>query len=211
MLLLSEATHAAEEEASTIVVVGKLVSIEELPDPCEKAKDSAELTCISLDALYRATYQVVRVLRGPPELEEISFGVADHYGFPDFAEYQHALLFVNGTPSSMWLEKYQGFAVHPTTDGSWAACGNPYDERAGDPPRGLRRLEFATDLGIVGEFSTEGIERRFPSGKYLSVSDGRIRCNTGVAIEDLYELVRNGVLAARGVKLPPLEAKRGDL
>lgn len=40
--------------------------------------------------------------------------------------------------------------------------------------------------------------------RYLTIADGRIRCRMGVAIEDLYEAVRTGVMAAREIALPEL-------
>jgi hypothetical protein len=186
-----------------LVFVGKLISIEERPDPC-KSEENAETMCISMDALWSARYEVISVLHGVPSTPEIAFDVADHYGFPSFAHNQHALLFVNLRPDGNYLEKYQGFEVHETVSGEWATCGNPIDERLGGEPRGLRRIAFRHDLGNATELSAAGIERQFPPDLYR-IEAGRAYCTQGVGVHDLYEQVRTGVLAARGIALSPLD------
>lgn len=198
--LLSVTSSAEEPPADVVALVGRLVSIKELPNPC--AGDGTP-TCVSLDELYEAKYQVVDVLSGVAGGPEISFRIADHYGFPRFAHYRNALLFVARESDGNYLEKYQGYAVHRTTNGSWATCGDAYS--ADERPHGLRTIAFAEDLGIAGDFSEEGIKERFPDTKYLDVSNGRIRCRLGIPVTDLYERVRTGVLAARGLQLPPLD------
>lgn len=212
LALAPAADAAGKGDPEYFTVVGRLVSIRELPDPCavgeDPSKDDAEEEdlCIAFDSLYEARYEVLQTLDGKAPAREISIQIADHYGFPHFAWYQYALLFVGTGPNGTWLEKYQGYPVHRTADGGWAACGNPYDDRGGDPPRHLRPISFANDLGIVGDFSQAGIDARFFDARYLSITDGRIRCHTGVLVSDLYEMVRTGVMAARGIELPPLKA-----
>lgn len=198
--------YAAEPQPQVVAMVGRLVSIKELPNPCERVKDSADSssTCIFLDGLYEAKYEVLQVLSGEADGPEITFRIADHYGFPRFAHYRNALLFIDLDPEGNYLEKYQGYPVHRTTTGSWASCGDPYNEFANEPARGLQTIEFADDLGVVGDFSEEGVKERFPDTRYLDLSNGRIRCRRGLPIADLYEKVRTGVMAARGRSLPAL-------
>lgn len=188
-----------------LAVVGHLVSIRRLPNPCERGNDSAQPDCIMLDALYEAKYEIRTVLSGTTPGPEISFRIADHYGFPRFAHYRDALLFVTIDTGGNFLQKYQGYAVHRTANGSWATCGDPYNEFFGDPGQGVRPIDFADDLGIVGDFSEEGLRERFPEAKHLDVSNGRIRCRRGIPLPDLYERVRSGVLAARGIAIPALD------
>lgn len=47
-----------------------------------------------MDALYRAKYGVVLPVAGDYSRTEITFDVADHCGFPPFAYFKNALLFV---------------------------------------------------------------------------------------------------------------------
>ena len=198
---------AAEPDKSypVLAFVGRLITIEEGVDPC--AADTAkgeELTCISMDSIYAARYEVLEVLSGDYAAHEITFQVADHYGFPKFAEYRTALLFVGLHPDGAWLEKYQGIPVHRIAGGSWASCGDPisgYDE---PPSERVQPLEFLDDLGIVGEYSREGLSSRFYDLADLEIGDGRIRCRQGIRVVELYDMVRTGVLAARGVTIPPL-------
>jgi hypothetical protein len=211
-LVIPGCARADEPDAKEVAVfVGEVVSIKEVHSECpaepSPQKAPPDTLCIQFDAGYEARYRVLDVLAGRllPS-EEVTFDIADHYGFPAFADFQHALLFVDDEPQGRWLEKYQGYAVHRTVDGSWASCGDPYDERFGDAPRNLKKISFANELGIVGEFTDAAIGKRFFDMKYLSISNGRIRCHTGVALSDLYEMVRTGVLAARGIRLPALDA-----
>jgi hypothetical protein len=216
-VLLPAGASSAEHKPKIVAFVGRLISIKEQPEQCPKTKlpketsSGLESICIQFDALYEAKYEVMDVLSGAIDSREVSFNIADHYGFPQFADYQNALLFVSVGADDNWLEKYQGYAVHRTASGSWASCGNPYDERIGDNPRHLQSILFAGDLGVIGDFSREGIAKRFFDVKYISISDGRISCHTGVLVTDLYEMVRTGVLSARGIQLPALEARGHDL
>lgn len=211
IMILAGSVTAAESETRVTAFIGKLVSIKELLNQCpdtDESKESGqelESVCIQFDALYEARYEVVEILSGELRSKEIAFYIADHYGFPRFTDYQYALLFVAVGPAENWLEKYQGYAVHRTSTDSWASCGNPYDERSGDSPRGLRPISFAGDFGIVGEFSSDGIARRFFDSKEMVVDGGRITCRNGVYAADLYDMVRTGVMSARGIQLPPLE------
>ena len=199
------AAAAPGADPEIVAVVGRLVSIERLPDPCERKPDSAEPGCIMMDDLYEAKYEILSLLSGTTHGPEISFRIADHYGFPRFAHYRNALLFVTIHADRNVLQKYQGYAVHRTTNGSWASCGDPYNEFFGDPAQGVQAIDFADDLGIVGDFSEEGIRERFPEAKYLDLSNGGIRCRRGIPLSDLYERVRSGVLAARGITIPALD------
>lgn len=203
--LFGRAAAAPGPDPEILAVVGRLVSIKRLPSPCERKDGSAEPDCIMLDGLYEAKYEIQSVLSGPAHGLEISFRIADHYGFPRFAHYRNALLFVTIHADRNVLQKYQGYAVHRTTNGSWASCGDPYNEFFGDPAQGVQAIDFADDLGIVGDFSEEGIRERFPEAKYLDLSNGRIRCRRGIPLSDLYERVRSGVLAARGITIPALD------
>lgn len=199
------AAPAAGSGPEILAVVGRLISIKQLPNPCERKDGSAESDCFMLDGLYEAKYEIQSVLSGTTHGPEISFRIADHYGFPRFAHYRDALLFVTIGSDGNFLQKYQGYAVHRTSSGSWATCGDPYNEDFGDPEQGVRPIDFADDLGVVGDFSEEGIRERFPEAKHLDLSNGRIRCRRGIPLPDLYEKVRSGVMAARGIAIPALD------
>ena len=92
----------SEETVDNLVFVGRLVSIEELPDPCEGRAD-----CISMDGLWSARYEIEQTLVGSYPAREITLSIADHYGYPAVAKFEHALLFVGLYTNGPWLHKYQ--------------------------------------------------------------------------------------------------------
>jgi hypothetical protein len=222
VLWASMAAHAVDRDASTFVFVGQLVDFEELPDQCPPSKEVEELDpteddakldsiCIQFDALFRATYRVLEILHGDIESQTVTFHIADHYGFPAFAYFKNALLFLEVHPDEIWLEKYQGYALHRTKDESWATCGNPYDEWRGNPLRYLIEPKFQNPLGSVGEFSKIGARRIFGDSPHIIIDGSEARCVAGVRLIDLYEMVRTGVLKARGINLPMLRDQEDEL
>lgn len=201
----SAAADAAKpQEPGTVAFVGKLVSIQEVPDPCRNQtvrKGAAQVSCLFGDATYEATYEVVDVLAGSPGWTSQTFFIGDHYGFPDFAEYRHALLFVAKDQEGWYVHRDQGYAVFPTADSSWASCGAfEMDEWMPD----MRPIAFAAPLRSVGESSAEGIHealRHVP----IEIDGGQVHCTGGIPVRKLYELVRTGdVMAELKVELPPL-------
>jgi hypothetical protein len=214
LLLGTSSVRAEDRPAPTNIVafVGKLINIEERKSDCAVEQNQAadddeegkELRCIAFDSLWRARYEVVEVLSGVPREQVLAFDVADHYGFPQFARYHHALLFVAQDPDGDYLLKYQGFEVFPTSTGAWASCGDPDAERTGEPSRAMRPLTFPQAHADVALFSAAGIARDYPSDMYR-VEGHLVYCTHGVLLRDLYEQVRTGVLAARGMTLPPLD------
>ena len=205
------AAGQTEESVDNFVFVGQLLSIEELPDPCEqKQEETGELTCITMDSLYRARYRVLQRIAGSYPGDVITFDIADHYGFPKFARYRNAVLFVGLYDDRPWLHKYQGIAVHRTVAGQWASCGEIEYRRKGEPvPPQVKPLRFEHDIASVGEISEAGwmeILRDWQTSHEAMdhrIERGRIRCTRGILLEDLYDIVRDGVMRARGVVLPP--------
>ena len=210
LLLSSLLPSQATASDALLVAIGKLVKITKQPDPCMPPSEKSdygsepEFECITLDAVYEATYEIEQVLVGSTPQRSVTFNIADHYGFPSFAEYNYALLFINRGEES-WLHKYQGYAVHRTTSDEWASCGNPYDDRAGDEPRDLSEISFARPLTTLGELSAAGASLRFDE-RYVEIEDGKVFCRKGIYVEQLYSIVREGVLKAREIEAPPLSA-----
>lgn len=205
MSLPAAAEPAGERADETLVFVGELVSIESLPNPCDEArKRTGKLGCIFLDALYRARYRVVQPVIGTTQDTEVTFQVADHYGFPPFATARHALLFVAITDDGNWLHKYQGIPMYRTTDDHWAACGE-VDRRV--PPLRARSLGFAEPIAVQASVPEEAWERMLPVWEerrdLYRIKDGQVHCLKGVPLKETYGIVRRGVMKARGVSLPP--------
>jgi hypothetical protein len=175
--------HSHEEDL--LIVVGEFLSIEELPDPCEGQTvevnaDGTETFCIAFDAYYQARYRVREVLEGPATAGQVlEFRIADHYGFPGFAGYRHALLFVSvPDQGDAFLEKYLGFPVHETATGGWAHCGEPSFVEADLDALEPIRLAAGVDFGGVGDLNAEGVRQRFPSPVY-EIRNGTAYCRMG--------------------------------
>lgn len=118
--LRSAAEPAVEDiPASRLVAfVGRLESIaENKADPC-----AGDPTCVMLDVIYDASYTVLEPLQGRIERGPVRFRIFDHSGFPGFARYRHALLFVLMTDKSAVLVKYQGFEMQPLAQAAGAAA-----------------------------------------------------------------------------------------
>ena len=210
---------SAEEQAPPgpptrlLAFVGHFESIVEL-DGCtgEPRKDvvmpegDTEIICIPMDGVFRATYKVAETLHGVPDAPTISFRVADHYGYPSFARYKHALLFVQQSEGGNYLEKYQGFQLSATADGSWAHCAALDDgPRTPELEALLEPIAFASGVtfGSEGELNGYALQESFDP-KYFSVRDGLVYCNKAISLHALYKHVTEGVLKARGVA-PPAE------
>jgi hypothetical protein len=203
-LLCPAATVQSEETQpvyETMVFVGRLISIEEQPDPCESKPVDADRICIAFDALYLAKYEIVRPVFGEMRSKEIDIQVADHYGFPKFARHPYALLFVAVGPGDAYLHKYQGFPVYRTVSGDWASCGDPvYWNSDYGTPRPVA-IEFAEDFGPARGRKKRMSELLFSEGS-LVVESGQVRCVRGQPLAAIYETERNGVMKAREVELP---------
>lgn len=207
--LPAAAEPADERTVETLVFVGELISMEPMANPCEEeSKRTGTLSCIIMDELYRARYRVVQPVAGTTADTEVTFQVADHYGFPAFANTPHALLFVAVTDDGSWLHKYQGVPMHRTTDGQWAACGE-VDYRGVDEALSHRAkpLTFAEPIARRDAVSREAWKRMQSWWKErpdtYRIKDGQVRCLKGIPVQEAYEIVRQGVMKAREVDLPP--------
>lgn len=202
-----------ERTVETLVFVGELISIEPMANPCEEeSKRTGTLGCIIMDELYRARYRVVQPVAGTAANTEVAFQVADHYGFPAFANTPHALLFVAVTGDGNWLHKYQGIPMHRTTEGRWAACGEVDHRRIDDAlsPR-AKPLAFAEPIARRDAVPRATWERMLPRWKErpdtYRITQEELHCLKGIPVQDTYEIVRQGVMKAREVPLPPWPAE----
>lgn len=184
--------QAAEPpERETVVFVGRLLSIEEVPDPCGEQSVPRDLDCVSLDRLYSATYAVVQPVLGEFRDAVVTFRVADHYGFPAFARHPHALLFLSRSPESAFLHKYQGFGMYRLRAGGWAACGG-----AGAP-----RLTFAENFWSRTDLDESPYDADLEP-EDVEIRDGGLRCLRGYTLRVAYEAFREDPARGTGPRLP---------
>ncbi|MDH5824947.1 hypothetical protein QFW77_18430 [Luteimonas sp. RD2P54] len=195
---------AEPQPVETFVFVGERIALEEAPDPCdEEFQETGELTCINMDALYTARYRVLDRIVGSYPSDVIEFSVSDHYGFPRFARFRHALLFVALADDDAWLHKYQAIPVHRTVGRQWAACGDIRRDPEGAPSPQLRPLRFEREIALESDLS-DAMLAGYRAGQqpHWRIENGKVWCSQGMLLEDVYEVVRNGVMRAREVTLP---------
>lgn len=204
------AAAVGPQPVETFVFVGERISIEEAPDPCEQEfEKTGERGCISMDSLYAARYRVLEPIAGAYPNAEVGFSVADHYGFPAFARFRSALLFVALSDEGPWLHKYQAVPVHRTVDGQWASCGDIRRDPAGKPSPQLRTLRFRREIALESDLSEHMLASyRAGDQPHWRIANGRVWCSQGMLLEDVYEVVRSGVMQARGIPLPAWPGRR---
>lgn len=102
-----------------------------------------------------------------------------------------------------YLHKYQAVPVHRTADGRWASCGdirrNPDDSKSPE----VRPLQFPRPIARWADLP-ETSRQAYRSGELSRwrVSGDEVRCTEGMYVEDVYRVVRDGVMRAREVPLP---------
>jgi hypothetical protein len=195
-------TCALEKKNTLFAFVGEKINVQRLPN--EKG---------SMDYGFIASYRILVPVYGVYSGDTISFSAYDHYGWPAFAAYKHALLFVSEDSGKYYHEKYQFFDVYPAKNGRWASS-----YKAGDydhvynlhTPVKLERIDFMAPVKYPlyikrrdGRIDTLS----YLAPYYLTQGDSALAVY-GNYIEDLFALKKSGVLAARGLfdKTPEQEA-----
>lgn len=199
-----------QDKGETLVFVGRLISIQERVETCRDDLDDGHARSLPFNQGYRARYEVLQRISGRFDGNEVQFTTCSHRGFPTMAQHAQALLFIAHHDGESFLHRYQGYAVHATTDAGWAHCGDLDRRREGDAATpGLGPQPFAGDFGSARQLDEDANQRKFPRDAF-AVENDRIVCPRGLALADLYEAVRSGVMKARGVDLPPFADATAD-
>lgn len=155
-----------------------------------------------MDLAFTAKYEVLEVSHGSYGGTTIEFEVYDHYGYPDFARYDTALLFVSRTPSEGTYvhEKYQYVPVYRTDAGERAGCGDPYrfdaEDRIGNVV--ADRVTFDPPVAFdLSKMSRQEIREQFPK-QYFRVSEGKTICIRGAGLNDLLRIKMEGTFRKWG-------------
>jgi hypothetical protein len=171
-----------------LAFVGKRLAVEELGSN-------------DFNEVFHARYQVLQVIYGDYPDAAIEFEAEDHYGFPKFAEYETALLYVVRLDGKYYHEQYLFDDVYPTTDGRWAGCGDPYRSEPDDEPKVLTP-HVTNYLPVVLPWKTfdPAKTRKLYPGKDFTRRNNVLKCRRGVYSEELFEIRRHGALATRGFR-----------
>jgi hypothetical protein len=195
-------TCALEKRNTLFAFVGEKIDVQRLPNEKE-----------SMDYGFTARYRVLMPVYGFYTGDIISFTVYDHYGWPAFAAYQHALLFLSEDHGKYYHEKYQFFDVYPTKNGRWASSYKPGDYGHAynrNTPIKPERIDFVAPVKYPLYIKTRdgSVDTlSYPAPYYQTQGDSAIAVY-GNYIEDLFALKKSSVLAARGLfdKTPEQEA-----
>jgi hypothetical protein len=191
----------AEEGANLIAFVGQkihVLPVEREPEPTVIGHPRVRL--MDLDLEFAARYRVLEVIYGRFPAEEIEFTAFDHFGNPAFAQHEYAMLYVSWHEGKLYHQKYLFHAVHRTADGRWAGCGDPY--AGAEVHRGNVKpvpIDFDPPVTFpLANLGADDIERRFPAEYFHRDQDVAV-CSHGSYTDDLFLVMRDGYLTARGV------------
>ena len=189
--LLAVASSAAATE-NLLVFVGEKISVEEFDPPRDP-------NVVLTDEAFHAKYRVLDVVYGLAPGEVVAFDAYDAHGTPEFAKYQHVLLFVSKDGDRWVHQKYQFYPVFRTKSGVWAGCGAPW--RYSSDPRTIqpRPLDFGSEAHFdLAGLTREDIAELYPRA-YFRTLNGKAYCRQGNPVEELFEVKKQGVLKARGL------------
>lgn len=154
-----------------------------------------------MDQGFDVRYRIIEEVFGEFDGGIIEFKAFDHYGFPPFAKYKHALLFVSKEKGKLYHEKYVFFDVYKTLDGRWASCGDPY-LHAGEyhrKPFTPKQLDFPSPIVFDRRDLTEKQFQKIYFPPFFEVDGKNATCKMGAYVDELFMIERNGVLRARGL------------
>jgi len=187
-------------QSTPTAFVGSLISIAEIECESGDTVDPATgdiLTTICMDALYQATYRVEKVLEGKLIVgSEVTFSVADHYGFPKFAEQKRALLFLAEHQGRYFHIKYQWVPVYRTNEGDFAQCGcdTGDDSEESQSNRnvhsGCRALSFSPAVTQDLTHSSQYFIDKIRSEADYRIEGNHAVCARGVGVENVYRQLR---------------------
>ena len=157
----------------------------------------------AFDHIFIAQYRVLENVFGSLSVDTIEFRVRDHYGYPQFATYNHVLLYVSEYEGKYYHQRYQFDAVYTTEKGKWAGI---YDgtvhEYLSDhnfPTKVVpEEIEFDPPVEInINNFDIEYHALLFPK-PYFEIKDSIATARYGHYVEDLFQLRKDGILKVRG-------------
>ncbi len=125
-------------------------------------------------------------------------------GEPEFGKHDYGLVYVSQYDGRFVQQKYIYQAVYPTADGRWAGCGDPY-KRIPEIHRHDLKAEPVTFRPPV-VFDVRGLSLAEVAQKYPSPifrrKQNSVVCEMGNYPEDLFRVMADGYLKARGVFNP---------
>jgi hypothetical protein len=187
-------------EKTPTAFVGSFVKIEKIAcgsGDTTNAETGETVVVLCMDALFQATYRVERVLEGKLVTDsEVTFTVADHYGFPKFAEQKRALIFLDEHDGSYYHIKYQWVPAFRTNEGDFAQCGCDAESGDVDLQRtpvyspDCRSLSFSPAVTRDLTHSSQYVIDKLRAGLDYKIQGNHAECVRGILVEDVYKRLR---------------------
>ncbi|MGZ3930806.1 MAG: hypothetical protein ACXVPQ_06775 [Bacteroidia bacterium] len=153
-----------------------------------------------MDEFYLAKYVVIQKVFGEYKMDTIEFQVADHYGFPKFAEYKNVLLYVEREGGKWYHVKYMYSALYKTVEDKWAGMyqGRDY-EHSYNKDTNIRpeKMQFKDGPFIDINATNYGFGASYHPA-YYKIIGNRAYPTYGNYVEELFLLKRNGFLKYSG-------------
>jgi hypothetical protein len=190
-------------EKTPTAFVGSFVEIAKIECQSGNTTDATTgeaVMMICIDELFQATYRVEQVLEGKLVTgSKVTFTVADHYGFPKFAEQKRALIFLDEHEGRYYHVKYQWVAAYRTNDGEFAKCGCEEDaeedlQETGASAADCRTLSFSPAVTRDLTHSSQYVIDQLRAGLDYKLQGNSAECIRGILVEDVYRRLRPGLM-----------------
>ena len=190
-------------EDKILAFVGKKIAVIRVSKPWTstevKGETEAEdeVIVVGGSTVYLSRYRILDVIHGSFNGNLIEFKAYDHYGFPSYSKEKFVLLYVyeeNGI-----LYRKADATIHPTKNGRWAFCGDPYSDDEDNEnylaeKRPLDIIEFWPPvIEKLSEYSDPEEYDQDEIGKWFvkpifEIKGGKATCKMGVYAEEMYRI-----------------------
>ncbi|WP_226666804.1 hypothetical protein [Microbulbifer aggregans] len=203
LLTISLSSYSSEEPEERLVFIGSQINFNEF-DPNEESdgcddvvvdtsngeEGLMECITISLDAAFKATYSISKVVEGSYLGDSISFEVYDHYGTPEFSKYDVAMIYLEKYDGKWYHEKYTWNKVYETVDGQYADCSLDYVNEHLYEPGLLKPVKFKKVVNFDIRHYNSTLKNSFKSAPAFLSKGNLVTCQKGIYAKDLLALER---------------------
>lgn len=150
---------------------------------------------ILFDSKYTAKYRIIENLYGDYKKDTITFTVYDHYGYPEFANYDTVLLYISEYCGNLVHIKYQFSDLYKTADGRWASPLSPwqYENLQGNAISNYVKINFDNSV----KYDVADLGRAVPK-EYFQTDNTNAIPIYGRYAEDIIAQMKNGKLKSFG-------------
>jgi len=200
--------YAEDESVNLFAFIGEKISIEEF-DPNENNKvtkieidtitgDTSWVVTTSycMDRAFNAKYKVVEPFFNKLPGDTVTFTVYDHYGRPDFENYNNVILYISKYDDGVtfYHQKYQFDPVYKDKKGTWTGIfvfRGVMDLRDNSKAKYFKIKTRIFDEDI-SNYDKQYIEIAFPK-PYYKIRNNIATPVLGATVEELFRLKKEGV------------------